>query len=461
MMSLEIVILAAGHSRRMKSRLPKVFHHAAGKTLLDHVLDTAAALAPERIHVLVGPEYREHPLASRRKGLTLVVQDTPRGTGHALMTALPGIPDDDSLVLTLYGDMPLLRPDSLKRLLAMPAAGKTGVFILSAFVQDPTGFGRVVRKPDGTVAGIVEEVDASDAQRRIDEIHTGVCMATAGNLRSWLAEVDNCNAQREYYLPRILEIAAARGTAIHHAQLDDPRESLGVNDRTHLAAVEWEMQRRAAHDLMMAGVTLADPQRLTVRGEVVAGEDCLIDVGVVLEGKVVLAAGVQIGAYSILRDSQVRAGAVIHPYSHIENSVVDEGAMVGPYARLRTGTRLGRNVTVGNFIEIKNTTIEPDSKAMHLGYLGDTEIGEKCNIGAGTVTCNYDGLSKYPTKIGDGVFVGSNTTLVAKTTVEDRAYIAAGSTITKPVREGELGIGRGPQRNISDWPSRRRSPKSS
>lgn len=454
-MTLNVVILAAGQGKRMRSRLPKVLHPVGGQPLLSHVLDCAQALEPAAIHVVIGHGSEQIRAALEVPGLSWVVQDQQLGTGHAVAQVLPAIADDISL-LVLYGDVPLLRPATLRPLLS-DAAGDA-LALLTASLSEPTGYGRIVRDPAGRVVRIVEERDASAAERAIHEINTGIMAAPAGRLRRWVGQLDNRNAQGEYYLTDCIALAVAEGTPVVANRAHDASEVAGINDRLQLAATERIYQRRQAERLLLAGVTLADPARLEVRGQVDSGQDVTIDIDVVLAGRVELDAGVSIGPYCLIRDSRIGPGTVIDAHSVIEGAVIGADCRVGPFARLRPGTVLEQGVHIGNFVETKNAVVGTGSKANHLSYLGDTALGASVNIGAGTITCNYDGAHKHRTVIEDDVFIGSNTALVAPIHIGRGATVGAGSTLSRDVAAGNLTLTRAPLREVPGW-QRPRKPK--
>ncbi len=446
-MKLEIVILAAGQGTRMKSDLPKVLHPVAGRPLLAHVVDTALHLGPEAVHVVIGHGADRVREAMDGYSINWVIQEEQLGTGHAVLQALPFI-DRQSTVLVLYGDVPLTELATLEALVAEAVDGPA---LLTAVLDDPAGYGRILRDAAGALCGVVEHKDASEEQRAICEINTGVLAAPAADLMEYLPRVRNENQQGEYYLPDVLSLAVGEGRAVQSCSAGSELEILGVNDRVQLAQVEREYQRRQALGLMRAGVTLADPARVDIRGVLTCAADVHIDVNVVFEGEVSLGAGARVGANCVLCNVQVGEGAEIHPMSHLEDARVGPGCNVGPFARLRPGTALGEGARVGNFVETKKAHIGAGSKVNHLSYIGDCEMGDGVNIGAGTITCNYDGVNKHRTDIGDGVFVGSNSTLVAPLTIERDGFVGAGSTVTKTVGDGELAVGRARQRNISGW----------
>ncbi|WP_330205733.1 bifunctional UDP-N-acetylglucosamine diphosphorylase/glucosamine-1-phosphate N-acetyltransferase GlmU [Pseudomonas sp. AM14(2022)] len=446
-MSLEIVILAAGQGTRMRSALPKVLHPVAGNSMLGHVIHSARQLAPQHIHVVIGhgaDAVRERLAAD---DLNFVLQDKQLGTGHATAQAVPFITADT--VLILYGDVPLIEVETLQRLLKHVVPGQMG--LLTVELDDPTGYGRIVRDADGKVAAIVEHKDASEAQRAITEGNTGILAVPANRLADWMSRLSNNNAQGEYYLTDVIEMAVNDGLVVATEQPHDPMEVQGANDRKQLAELERHYQLRAGRRLMAQGVTLRDPARFDVRGEVTVGRDVLIDINVILEGNVVIEDDVVIGPNCVIKDSTLRKGVVIKANSHIEGAVLGEGSDAGPFARLRPGTVLEARAHVGNFVELKNARMGEGAKAGHLTYLGDAEIGARTNIGAGTITCNYDGANKWKTVLGEDVFIGSNNSLVAPVDISSGATTAAGSTITQNVDNAQLAVGRARQKNIDGW----------
>lgn len=446
-MSLEIVILAAGQGTRMRSALPKVLHPIAGNSMLGHVIHSARQLDPQRIHVVIGhgaDVVRERLAAD---DLNFVLQDKQLGTGHATAQAVPFITADT--VLILYGDVPLIEVETLQRLLKHVVPGQMG--LLTVELDDPTGYGRIVRDADGKVAAIVEHKDASEAQRAITEGNTGILAVPANRLADWMSRLSNNNAQGEYYLTDVIEMAVNDGLVVATEQPHDPMEVQGANDRKQLSELERHYQLRAGRRFMAQGVTLRDPARFDVRGEVTVGRDVLIDINVILEGNVVIEDDVVIGPNCVIKDSTLRKGVVIKANSHIEGAVLGEGSDAGPFARLRPGTVLEARAHVGNFVELKNARMGEGAKAGHLTYLGDAEIGARTNIGAGTITCNYDGANKWRTVLGADVFIGSNNSLVAPVDISDGATTAAGSTITQNVDNAQLAVGRARQRNIDGW----------
>ncbi|WP_095052281.1 bifunctional UDP-N-acetylglucosamine diphosphorylase/glucosamine-1-phosphate N-acetyltransferase GlmU [Pseudomonas sp. Irchel s3b2] len=446
-MSLEIVILAAGQGTRMRSALPKVLHPVAGNSMLGHVIHSARQLDPQRIHVVIGhgAEVVRERLAA--DDLNFVLQDQQLGTGHAVAQAVPFIESDT--VLILYGDVPLIEVETLQRLLKHVVPGQMG--LLTVELDDATGYGRIVRDTDGKVAAIVEHKDANEAQRAINEGNTGILAVPADRLADWTSRLSNNNVQGEYYLTDVIEMAVSDGLVVATEQPLDSMEVQGANDRKQLAELERHYQLRAARRLMAQGVTLRDPARFDVRGEITVGRDVLIDINVILEGKVVIEDDVVIGPNCVIKDSTLRKGVVIKANSHIEGAMLGEGSDAGPFARLRPGTVLEARAHVGNFVELKNAHLGEGAKAGHLTYLGDAEIGARTNIGAGTITCNYDGANKWKTVLGEDVFIGSNNSLVAPVDISAGATTAAGSTITQNVDKAQLAVGRARQKNIDGW----------
>ncbi|MDG1944379.1 MAG: bifunctional UDP-N-acetylglucosamine diphosphorylase/glucosamine-1-phosphate N-acetyltransferase GlmU [Halioglobus sp.] len=446
-MKLEVVILGAGQGTRMKSSLPKVLHLVAGMPLLEHVVKTAQVLEPAAIHVVIGHGGDQVCDALARYDINWVVQEQQLGTGHAVRQALPAV-SSDSTVLVLYGDVPLTRLSTLQQLVHQ---AQDGPALLTAELQNPNGYGRILRDENGTLLGVVEDKDATPSQRRIQEVNTGLLAAPCRDFQEYLPLVENNNQQGEFYLPDILSLAVAAGKVVKSCIAESALEILGVNDRVQLNQVEREVQRRQAEQLMRDGVSIADSGRLDIRGTLSCAEDVSIDVNVVFEGTVQLGPGVSIGANCVLSDVSVGEGSVVHPMSHLQGTVVGNNCSVGPYARLRPGTVLADGARVGNFVETKKANIGAGSKVNHLSYIGDCEMGAEVNIGAGTITCNYDGVNKHKTEIGQGVFVGSNSTLVAPLLIEDQGFVAAGSTVTTKVAKGDLAVSRTRQRNIQGW----------
>ena len=444
---MNIVILAAGQGKRMHSNLPKVLHPVAGKALVQHVIDTARSLAPERIVVVYGHGGETVRSALAADDLAWARQEPQLGTGHAVMQAMPEL-GAAAQTLVLYGDVPLTRAETLQRLLQ---AGKDALAILTVDLADPTGYGRIVRNATGEVIRIVEEKDATAEEKTIREVNTGIMAIPTARLADWLGRLSNRNAQGEYYLTDIVALAVAEGLPIRTAQPSGEWEVLGVNSKVQLAELERVHQRNLAEALLVQGVRLADPARIDIRGELNCGRDVSIDVGCVFEGEVELAEAVEVGPYCVLKNVRVAAGARIAAFCHLEDAIVGPDAVVGPYARLRPGTLLGPEVHIGNFVEVKNSTLAAQSKANHLAYVGDAEIGERVNVGAGTITCNYDGANKHKTIIEDDVFIGSDTQLVAPVTVRKGATIGAGTTVTKEVEAGALAISRAKQVSLPNW----------
>jgi bifunctional UDP-N-acetylglucosamine pyrophosphorylase/glucosamine-1-phosphate N-acetyltransferase len=447
-MPLSVVILAAGQGKRMNSDLPKVLQPMAGRPLLQYVVDTVRALAPQNTFVVYGHGGAQVQAALSEERVDWVLQPEQLGTGHAVMQALPMIADQD-MVLVLYGDVPLIRAATLRALLA--AAEAAALAMVTAMLPDGAGYGRILRDADGRIAGVVEERDASEEQRRIREINTGLMAMRARDLRAWLLGLSNDNAQREYYLTDIVAAAGRSGGVVSAVRVDDQAEILGVNDRIELAAVEARYRQARATQLMQAGATLADPSRIDIRGEVTIGRDVYIDVGVVLCGKVELGDRVRIGPHCMIRESSLGPGTEVHANSVIDSATVGESCVVGPFARLRPGTRLDHGAHIGNFVEVKNSAVGAGSKANHLSYLGDSTVGSGVNVGAGTITCNYDGVNKWPTVIGDGAFIGSGSMLVAPVRIGENATIGAGSTVTQAAPDGKLTLTRATQTTVSTW----------
>lgn len=448
MNNLEVIILAAGQGKRMHSDLPKVLHTVGGKPLLAHVIKVAHALAPRAIYVVYGHGGEQVRAACASEPVRWIPQVEQLGTGHAVQQAMTSV-SDDAVVLVLYGDVPLIRPETLRHLIS-PAQRPT-LALLTAELPDPNGYGRIVRDSQGRVARIVEQRDANPEALAVREINTGILAATARLLRGWLGRLENRNSQREYYLTDIVAMAVAEGVQIVAHRPAAIWEILGVNSKRDLADLERTHQRTIAHALLEQGVTLRDPERLDVRGELCCGRDVEIDVNVVFEGSVVLGDGVYIGPNNVIRDTEIGAGTQILPNCVIEQAVIGAHCRLGPFARLRPGNRLADHVHVGNFVEIKKSEIGEGSKANHLSYIGDTIIGKRVNVGAGTITCNYDGANKHQTIIGDDAFIGSNTALVAPVTVGAGASIGAGSVVSKDAPAGELTLTRAEQKTVKSW----------
>ena len=443
---LNIVILAAGKGTRMYSEKPKVLHALAGKPLVQHVLDCAVGLQPQQICVVYGHGGEAVPRAMHQYHAKFVIQEPQLGTGHAVQQAMPHLVEGGR-TMVLYGDVPLIRQGTLRQMLQ---AGD-GLVLLTVNLENPTGYGRIIRSGQGGVHGIVEEKDATPEQRKISEVNTGILLAPTSKLREWLNNLRNDNAQGEYYLTDIVGLAVRQGVAVHTVQPAHEWEIHGINSKQQLAVLERTWQQLEAARLLAHGVTLADPARIDVRGRLNCGQDVEIDVGCIFEGDVSLGNNVRVGAYSVIRNTAIASGTLIAPYSLIEESEVGANCRVGPYARLRPGTKLHDEVHIGNFVEVKNSEIAANSKANHLSYIGDSTVGSRVNIGAGTITCNYDGANKYRTVIEDDVFIGSDTQLVAPVKVGRGSTIGAGSTITKDTPEGELTLSRSKQTTVSGW----------
>lgn len=455
-MSLHVVILAAGQGTRMRSALPKVLHTVAGKPMLAHVIDTARALSPEGIHVVIGHGADRVRQTLDAGDLNWVLQSEQLGTGHAVSQALPHISAADQL-LVLYGDVPLLQVETLHGLVEQ--AGNQSLGMLTVLMQDPTGYGRIIRNQGGQVQAIVEQKDANAEQLLINEGNTGIMVLPGNKAADWLSSLSNNNAQGEYYLTDVVALAVKEGVTVQVAQAQNELEVMGANNRSQLAVLERGWQQREAERLMSQGASLADPARLDVRGDVSIGRDISIDVNVVLEGRVVIEDNVIIESNCVIRDSVIKTGSVIKAFSHLEGAEVGEQCDVGPYARLRPGTVLHTHARVGSFVETKKTVVGAGSKINHLSYVGDAEVGKDANIGAGTITCNYDGVNKFVTRIGDGAFIGSNTALVAPVSVGNQATTAAGSTITENVPDANLAVGRARQHNVHGWKRPVKQPK--
>jgi len=445
-MPLDVIILAAGLGKRMHSDLPKVLHPLAGRPLLAHVLDAARALAPRKIAVVHGHGAEKMRAAFPDASIDWVLQAEQLGTGHAVQQALERVAADAD-VLILYGDVPLVRAATLKRLLE---AARGGVALLTAELPDPQGYGRVVRDA-GRVARIVEEKDASAAERAIREVNAGFMALSGRRLSAWAKKFSNRNAQKEYYLTDVIALAAAENVPVTAVQVADPWEVAGVNSKQELAALERVVQAREAARLLEAGVTLADPARIDVRGSVECGRDVSIDVNCVLEGRVSLGDNVRVGPNCLLRNVSIAAGSEVHAFSHLEEAEVGARCRIGPFARLRPGASLADDVHVGNFVEIKASRLGAGSKANHLSYIGDSELGARVNVGAGTITCNYDGVARHRTVIEDDCFIGSDATLVAPVRIARGSYIGAGSTISKDTPPGQLTVARARQVSIPSW----------
>ncbi|GGK14484.1 bifunctional UDP-N-acetylglucosamine diphosphorylase/glucosamine-1-phosphate N-acetyltransferase GlmU [Luteimonas terricola] len=452
---LHVVILAAGEGKRMKSALPKVLQKIAGRPMLSHVMAAARALSPAAIHVVHGHGGDQVRAAySHRSDLRWVEQAEQLGTGHAVREAMPGVPDG-AQVLVLYGDVPLITAATLRRLLAVDSR----LSVLVAELEDPRGYGRIVRDSEGNVGAIVEEKDADAEQRRIDIVNTGVLAAESTALKNWLQRLSSDNAQGEYYLTDVFAMAAAEYSAAEMVFVDDPVETEGANDPWQLAQLERAMQLRLVRALCADGARFADPARVDIRGEVIVGRDVEIDASVVFEGRVVLGDGVRIGPFCRIRDTELGPGTEVRAHCDIEGARTEGAVQIGPFARLRPGTVLADGVHIGNFVETKNAALGVGSKANHLSYVGDADIGAGVNIGAGTITCNYDGANKSTTTIEDGAFIGSNSALVAPVTIGRDATIGAGSVITGNAPEGKLTVARGRQQTIEGWQRPKKQPR--
>lgn len=446
-MVFSVVILAAGKGTRMKSKLPKVLHPIAGKPMVQHIIDTVNKLGASNIHLVYGHGGEQLQDTLSHNHLSWCLQAEQLGTGHAVQQAAPHIFDDEN-VLVLVGDAPLIKESTLQQLINVKQ--QADLALLTVELDDPTGMGRIVRDGD-QVSAIVEHKDASDAQREIKEINTGMMIMGGADLKRWLSALNNNNAQGEFYLTDVIEMASKEGKTIHASQPTSAIEVEGINNRMQLASIERAYQLDKAQQLMMQGVSLLDPGRFDLRGEVDCGQDVTIDVNVIIQGKVKIGDNVLVGPNCTLIDCEIMDDAVVHANSIIEQAIVGEKCSVGPFARLRPGAVMKETSRVGNFVEMKKTVLGKGSKANHLTYLGDAEVGENANIGAGTITCNYDGVNKFKTKIGDGAFIGSNSALVAPANIGANASVGAGSVITKEVLENELAIGRARQKNLSTW----------
>jgi bifunctional UDP-N-acetylglucosamine pyrophosphorylase/glucosamine-1-phosphate N-acetyltransferase len=432
----------------MQSRLPKVLHQLSGRPLVHYTLDAARAAGADRIHVVIGCGADAVEAAVQAPDVQCHLQAQQKGTGHAVQQAI-GACHPDSTLLVLFGDVPLVSDTTLRAVVAAAAEG--GIAMLSAEVEDPSGYGRVVRDDQGDFLAVVEHKDASVAQHQLREINTGVLAGKANRLNDWLSRIQNNNAQSEYYLPDVLALAKADGIAVAVVVSDSALDTLGVNTPQQLEYLERQHQQVLAEQLMTSGVLVADRTRLDIRGSLHCGRDVSIDINVLFEGQVILADEVTIGAHCVIRNATIEAGVQVRPFTHIDGAIIKSGAEIGPYARLRPGTEIGEQAKVGNFVEIKNVSLGTGAKANHLTYLGDATVGAWSNVGAGTITCNYDGANKYRTELGEGVFIGSNSTLVAPLSVASGGFVAAGSTITDDVSGDQLAVARGRQRNVEGW----------
>ncbi|MDE2614728.1 MAG: bifunctional UDP-N-acetylglucosamine diphosphorylase/glucosamine-1-phosphate N-acetyltransferase GlmU [Burkholderiales bacterium] len=447
-MAINVVIMAAGKGTRMKSAHPKVLHRLAATTLLQHVLAAAAPLGAQRTVIVTGHGADAVEASVAGSGAVCVRQQPQLGTGHAVQQAVPALDADNATTLVLNGDVPLIRTETAAALVT--ACGGTRLALLTVELADPSGYGRIVRDGDA-VRAIVEHKDASAAERQLREVYTGIMAAPTALLARWVMALKNDNVQREYYLTDIVAMAVAEGVPVVASRASDETEVLGVNSPAQLAELERRLQRRRAEALMEAGVRLADPARFDLRGTLECGSDVEIDVNCIFEGAVQLGDDVRIGAHCVIRDATVGAGAVIHPFTHIEGATVGPGALVGPFARLRPGAELGRDVHIGNFVEVKNSTLAAGAKANHLAYLGDATVGERVNYGAGSITANYDGANKHRTVIGADAHIGSNCVLVAPVTIGAGATIGGGSTIAKDAPPAQLTVARAKQVTLTGW----------
>jgi bifunctional UDP-N-acetylglucosamine pyrophosphorylase / glucosamine-1-phosphate N-acetyltransferase len=447
-MQLSVVILAAGQGKRMNSDLPKVLQPLAGQPLLQHVIGAARAVNPDNIYVVYGHGGAQVQAALAHENVEWILQAEQLGTGHAVMQAMCVIPDDHT-VLVLYGDVPLIGAGSLTKLVT--AAGDGALAVLTVNLENAAGYGRIVRNTEGRVTAIVEHKDANTDQLQIREVNSGLMAAPAGRLREWLLALGTNNTQREYFLTDVIAGAVKEDVRVEAIPAASALEVAGVNDRVQLAQVEAGYRRRRAEELMLAGATLADPQRIDIRGDVQVGRDVFIDINSVFIGKVQLGAGVKVGPNCVIANSKIGEGTEIFANSMIDHAIVAEHCRIGPFARLRPGTVMHREVHIGNFVEVKNTEIGAGSKANHLTYLGDSRVGRQVNVGAGTITCNYDGANKWPTLIEDGVFVGSGSMLVAPVRIGVGANIGAGSTISASAPDNKLTLARSKQVTIEKW----------
>ncbi|ADZ89903.1 bifunctional UDP-N-acetylglucosamine diphosphorylase/glucosamine-1-phosphate N-acetyltransferase GlmU [Marinomonas mediterranea] len=447
-MTQDIVVLAAGKGSRMKSSLPKVLHRLANEPMVHRVLNVASCLSDSKLHLVVGHQGEVVEQSCQKFNANIVWQHNPQGTGDALRRASSSL-NDNGATLTLYGDVPLIRKETLERMISLSSFNT--LVLLTIVLDDPSGYGRIVRDELGRVIAIVEQKDANDDELAINEVNTGILLAPNAHLKRWLNALTNENVQNEYYLTDIIEMAAKEGVEIVTVSPEFEWEVSGVNDRVQLAALERVWQCRQSEAVMRNGATLMDPSRIDIRGSLSTGQDCVIDVNCVFDGDVDLGKGVHIGPNCILKNCSIADGTVIKANTMIEDSVVGECCEIGPFARLRPGTKLAKKAKIGNFVETKKTVIGEGSKVNHLSYIGDACLGSAVNVGAGTITCNYDGVNKSETLIGDNVFVGSNTSIVAPIEVQSGATIAAGSTITKTIKADQLAFGRAKQMNKDGW----------
>jgi len=447
-LKLNVVVLAAGKGTRMASSMPKVLHKIAGKPLLLHVLETAHSLECENLQVVTGYGSEAVERAMDKWATRFVLQEEQLGTAHAVMQTVDTL-DENAVVLILYGDVPLIKKATLEALLAQ--VDENSMAVLTCDVPDPKGLGRIIRDKSGQISRIVEEKDATIEQKSVIEINTGFMAIPVNRLKTWLPKIEANNAQKEYYLTDLVEVAIAGGCRVETSKCQDQKEVSGINDRIQLAELERKYQLEMHEELMKKGVSLADPARFDIRGNATIAADVEIDINVILEGDVTIEPNVKIGAGCILKDCHIGSGTQLHPYTMIDDAVIGKDCQLGPFARVRPGTELKDSAKLGNFVEIKKAVIGEGSKVNHLSYVGDAELGKNVNVGAGTITCNYDGVNKFKTIIGDGVFIGSNAVLVAPVEIEAGGFVAAGSTITKPVKKNQLAVGRSRQSNIEGW----------
>ncbi len=446
-MTTEVIILAAGQGSRMKSNLPKVLHKVAGKAMLQHVIDSALAMNAEKLTVVVGHGGNKVKQAIKNK-VNWVEQTEQLGTGHAVLQAQDLI-SDDNICLILYGDVPMIDSKTLDNLVSQVKPDTLG--LLTVEYDDPTGYGRIIRDENGAVRAIVEQKDATPEQLEIGEINTGIMAVNGNHLKKWLPALSNKNATGEYYLTDIIEMAVRNNIEVAVVKPTDKEEVKGVNDREQLAKLERWLQQRQAKELMASGATLLDPERIDIRGQLSCGKDVTIDINCIFEGDVTLADNVSIGSNCYVKNTDIGEGTVIHPNTIIEDAKIGSDTNVGPFARIRPGTELANRAKVGNFVETKKTVVGEGSKINHLSYVGDATLGNNVNVGAGTITCNYDGVNKFETQIGDEVFVGSNTSLVAPVEIGSKATIGAGSVVTKKVDQSQLAVARARQKNLNGW----------
>jgi len=445
-MELGIVILAAGQGTRMNSALPKVLHKLANKPMLEHVIETAKKLKPKKIIIVYGHGGDLVKSTINDEFLKWAEQTEQLGTGHAVQQAAPYLNDVDK-TLILYGDVPLLNESTLSQLVSL----STDLSLLTVDLEKPTGYGRIVRQKDGSISSIVEQKDATEDQLKISEINTGIMSVNKDKLLDWLEQIKNTNSQKEYYLTDIVELAVKDNASVSATQPETEVEVTGVNDRVQLAQLEREYQSRAAQKLMLAGASLVDPARFDLRGNLEIGQDVSFDINVIIEGNVTLGSNVSIGANTVIRNTLIADNVTILENCVIEDAVIGTASKIGPFARIRPGTKLVGEAHIGNFVELKNTVLGQGSKVNHLSYVGDSKIGSKVNVGAGVITCNYDGANKHKTIIGDNAFIGSNAALVAPVTINDGATIGAGSVITKEAKQDRLTLSRAKQVTVENW----------